>query len=31
MWCLRRMDISWIDRLKNEEVIHSVKEEKNNI
>jgi len=23
------MDISWTDRLKNEEVLHSVKEEKN--
>jgi hypothetical protein len=28
MWCWRRMDISWTDCLNNEEVLHSVKEEK---
>jgi hypothetical protein len=30
MWCWRRMDkISWTDRVKNEEVLHRVKEERN--
>jgi hypothetical protein len=29
MWCWRRMDISWNDRVKNEEVLHRVKEERN--
>jgi hypothetical protein len=29
-WCLRRMEkISWTDRVRNEEVLHRVKEEKN--
>jgi hypothetical protein len=32
MWCWRRMEkISWTDRVKNEEVLHRVKEERNNI
>jgi hypothetical protein len=30
MWCWRRMEkISWIDRVRNEEVLHRVKEERN--
>jgi hypothetical protein len=30
MWCRRRMEkISWTDRVRNEEVLHRVKEEKN--
>jgi hypothetical protein len=29
MWCWRRMEISWTDRLRNEEVLHRVKEERN--
>jgi hypothetical protein len=30
MWCLRRMEkISWTDRVRNEEVLHRVKEERN--
>jgi hypothetical protein len=29
MWCQRRMEISWTDRVKNEEVLQRVKEEKN--
>jgi hypothetical protein len=30
MWCWRRMDkISWTDRVRNEEVLHRVKEERN--
>jgi hypothetical protein len=30
MWCWRRIDkISWTDRVKNEEVLHRVKEERN--
>jgi hypothetical protein len=30
MWCWRRMEkISWTDRLRNEEVLHRVKEEMN--
>jgi hypothetical protein len=29
MWCWRRMEISWTDRVKNEEVLHRVKEERN--
>jgi hypothetical protein len=28
MWCWRRMEISWTDRVKNE-VLHRVKEERN--
>jgi hypothetical protein len=26
MWCWRRMEISWIDRVKNEAVLQGVKE-----
>jgi hypothetical protein len=29
MWCWRRMEIIWIDRLRNEVVLHRVKEERN--
>jgi hypothetical protein len=30
MWCWRRMEkVSWTDRVRNEEVLHSVKEERN--
>jgi hypothetical protein len=30
MWCWRRMEsISWTDRVKNEDVLHRVKEERN--
>jgi hypothetical protein len=30
MWCWRRMEkISWTDRLRNEEVLHRVQEERN--
>jgi hypothetical protein len=29
MWCWRRMKISWTDRVRNEEVLHRVKEERN--
>jgi hypothetical protein len=30
MWCWRRMEkISWIDRVRNEEVLHRVKVERN--
>jgi hypothetical protein len=30
MWCWRRMEkISWPDRVRNEEVLHRVKEERN--
>jgi hypothetical protein len=29
MWCWRRMEISWTDRVRNEEVLHIVKEERN--
>jgi hypothetical protein len=29
MWCWRRMEISWTDCVRNEEVIHRVKEERN--
>jgi hypothetical protein len=28
-WCWRRMEISWTDRVRNEEVLHTVKEERN--
>jgi hypothetical protein len=28
MWCWKRMEISWPDRVRNEEVLHGVKEEK---
>ena len=30
MWCWRRMEnISWTDRVRNEEVLHRIKEERN--
>jgi hypothetical protein len=29
MWCWRRMEISWTDRVGNEEELHRVKEERN--
>jgi hypothetical protein len=29
MWCWRRMEINWTDRVRNEEVLHRVKEERN--
>jgi hypothetical protein len=30
MWCWRRIEkISWTDRVRNEEVLHRVKEERN--
>jgi hypothetical protein len=29
MWCWRRMEISWTDRVRNEKVLHTVKEERN--
>jgi hypothetical protein len=29
MWCWRRMEISWTDRVRNEEVLHRVKEDRN--
>jgi hypothetical protein len=29
MWCWRRMEISWTDRVRNEEALHRVKEERN--
>jgi replicative superfamily II helicase len=29
MWCWRRMEISWIDRVSHEEILHRVKEERN--
>jgi hypothetical protein len=29
MWCWRRMKISWTDRVRNEEVLHRVKEGRN--
>jgi hypothetical protein len=29
MWCWRRMEISWTDRVRNEEVLHRVKDERN--
>jgi hypothetical protein len=29
MWCWRRMEISWTDSVKNEEVLHRAKEERN--
>jgi hypothetical protein len=31
MWCWRRMEISWTDRVRNEKVLHRVKEERNNL
>jgi coproporphyrinogen III oxidase len=29
MWCWRRTEISWTDRVRNEEVLQRVKEERN--
>jgi hypothetical protein len=29
MWCWRRMEISWTDHARNEEVLHRVKEQRN--
>jgi hypothetical protein len=29
MWCWRRMEISWTDRVRNEVVLHRVKEARN--
>jgi hypothetical protein len=29
MWCWRRMEISWTDPVRNEEVLQRVKEERN--
>jgi hypothetical protein len=29
IWCRRRMEISWTDRVRNEEVLHRVREERN--
>ena len=29
MWCWRKMKISWTDRVRKEEVLHRVKEERN--
>jgi hypothetical protein len=29
IWCWRRMEIRWTDRVRNEEVLHRVKEERN--
>jgi hypothetical protein len=29
MWCWRRTEISWTDRVRNEEVLHRDKEERN--
>jgi hypothetical protein len=29
MWCWRRMEISWTDRVRNKEVLHRVKDERN--
>jgi hypothetical protein len=32
MWCWRRLEkISWTDHVRNEEVLHRVKEERNNL
>jgi hypothetical protein len=32
MWCWRRMEkISWTDHVRNDEVLHRVKEERNNL
>jgi hypothetical protein len=30
MWCWRMLEISWTDRVKNEEVLLVIKEERNN-
>jgi hypothetical protein len=29
MWCQRRMEMGWKNRVRNEEVLHKVKEERN--
>jgi hypothetical protein len=29
MWCWRRLEINWTDHVRNEEVLHTVKEERN--
>jgi hypothetical protein len=29
MWCLKRMEISWTDCVRNEEILYRVKEERN--
>jgi hypothetical protein len=29
MWCWKRMEINWTDRVRNGEVLHRVKEERN--
>jgi hypothetical protein len=29
MWCWRRMEISWTDRVRNEEILHIINEERN--
>jgi hypothetical protein len=29
MWCWRRMEISWTNHVRNEEVLHGVKEQRN--
>ena len=29
MWCWRRMEVSWTDRVRNEEVLRRVKEDRN--
>jgi hypothetical protein len=29
MWCWRRIEISWTDHVRNDEVLHRVKEERN--
>jgi hypothetical protein len=29
LWCWRRMEISWIDSVRNKEVLHRVKKERN--
>jgi hypothetical protein len=32
MWCMTRMEkINWTDRVRNEEVLHRVKEERNKV
>jgi hypothetical protein len=29
MWCWRKIEISWTDHVRNEEVLHKVKEDRN--
>jgi hypothetical protein len=29
MWCWRKMEMSWTDRVRNEEVLHKLMEERN--